>query len=679
MKNLVFCIACLSWVRGWVGEWVGVRPPPPRGGVGHLSVCGYAKILGGWVPELTPPPPLGWLSKTLTLLLRRADGLAKKHPCSHTMPTIFFYANVVVLWFFAMPVQSQADVFGAGGSEFEDFYSVMQRAYLIEEGGAYIRFTGSPGPCKTSSTVKTCGALHDLEQGRVTFATSTCLLPGYDTDPGLQVYPAMGFAVVPIYNLGNNVDLVLSEPVLAQIFDGTIRYWDDARILTLNPEWPHNLTANQPIDVVLQRDGSCEADVFRKYLATFDRNSAAFENATGTSVKGAQQVNSHVLLNKFSIGYTILGQAMAHGQAIAKFKKGSTVLTATSDGVKAAILEIGDKFKGGRPDQPVADIYGARGYNSWPISSYSYLFVRKDRMRTGSCGEVLQMMKFVHWMWNSPTASSLAKLHHIGMLPSIVKMKVMTMFLLTVQCNGSKVWNVSGSASSVLTAFGIPGAEGIIRELGTIYGARSSIKVGYQAPVPPPAAVPGLLDAEGLVVADSPTRAVSGSPDLIFAAVGIVAVSRMKVTLNTATLARILDGTVTTWLDDAITALNPEGLVDEAGVRLTDPTQPIILLQGPTCVSHSVSQLLKRHSPSYSGAAIKAAPSYSTEDSLVAAVSGTPYSLSLTVITTKVDLSLQVALQGSDGARVRPSLDAIESCFAEGFPRFDPAALSVYP
>ena len=30
----------------------------PGGWVGHLSVCGYAKILGGWVPELTPPPPV---------------------------------------------------------------------------------------------------------------------------------------------------------------------------------------------------------------------------------------------------------------------------------------------------------------------------------------------------------------------------------------------------------------------------------------------------------------------------------------------------------------------------------------------------------------------------------------------------------------------------------------------
>ena len=57
------------WASPLLGGWVGgcQTPPPPWGGVGHLSVCGYAKILGGWVPELTPPPPLGWLSKTLVV------------------------------------------------------------------------------------------------------------------------------------------------------------------------------------------------------------------------------------------------------------------------------------------------------------------------------------------------------------------------------------------------------------------------------------------------------------------------------------------------------------------------------------------------------------------------------------------------------------------------------------
>ena len=55
---------CMSQLGTWVGGWVSdpPPPPPPGGGVGHLSVCGYAKILGGWVPEPPPPP---WLSKTL--------------------------------------------------------------------------------------------------------------------------------------------------------------------------------------------------------------------------------------------------------------------------------------------------------------------------------------------------------------------------------------------------------------------------------------------------------------------------------------------------------------------------------------------------------------------------------------------------------------------------------------
>ena len=47
---------CMSQLGTWVGGWVGRCQTPGGGGVGHLSVCGYAKILGGWVPELTPPP-----------------------------------------------------------------------------------------------------------------------------------------------------------------------------------------------------------------------------------------------------------------------------------------------------------------------------------------------------------------------------------------------------------------------------------------------------------------------------------------------------------------------------------------------------------------------------------------------------------------------------------------------
>ena len=80
---LLVCVGCeggMSQLGTWVGGWVGgFQTPPPGGGggggVGHLSVCGYAKILGGWVPELTPRPPPPWLSKTLVSELSNAASL----------------------------------------------------------------------------------------------------------------------------------------------------------------------------------------------------------------------------------------------------------------------------------------------------------------------------------------------------------------------------------------------------------------------------------------------------------------------------------------------------------------------------------------------------------------------------------------------------------------------------
>ena len=45
---------CMSQLGAWVGEWVGGSQIPPPGVGGYLSVCGYAEIQGGWVPELTP-------------------------------------------------------------------------------------------------------------------------------------------------------------------------------------------------------------------------------------------------------------------------------------------------------------------------------------------------------------------------------------------------------------------------------------------------------------------------------------------------------------------------------------------------------------------------------------------------------------------------------------------------
>ena len=72
--SLLYCMSQLgTWVGGWVGGCRG------GGGWGHLSVCGYAKILGGWVPELTPRPP--------------PPPVVKQNPGANLLPTKFCHCK----------------------------------------------------------------------------------------------------------------------------------------------------------------------------------------------------------------------------------------------------------------------------------------------------------------------------------------------------------------------------------------------------------------------------------------------------------------------------------------------------------------------------------------------------------------------------------------------------------
>jgi hypothetical protein len=46
-----------------------------------------------------------------------------------------------------------------------------------------------------------------------------------------------------------------------------------------------------------------------------------------------------------------------------------------------------------------------------------------------------------------------------------------------------------------------------------------------------------------------------------------------------------------------VLALNPQGLVDKAGVTLTNDAQRIVLLRGPTCTSDSFVAMMREYLP----------------------------------------------------------------------------------
>ena len=69
------------------------------------------------------------------------------------------------------------------------------------------------------------------------------------------MFPTLAGAVVPLFNIpnvGTNNQLVLDREVLADIFRGAVRAWDDPRILATNVGLEQYL-ANHTITVVIRK------------------------------------------------------------------------------------------------------------------------------------------------------------------------------------------------------------------------------------------------------------------------------------------------------------------------------------------------------------------------------------------------------------------------------------------
>lgn len=203
-------------------------------------------------------------------------------------------------------------------------------------------------------------------------------------------------AVVVTYNLKDAPDhLKMSPEVVAGIFLGDIKSWDDAKIKELNPGVA--LPA-QAIGVVTRSDGSGTTAVFTDYLS---KVSAAWKEkvGSGTSVKwpagtGANKndgVAAQVKQTPGAVGYVELAFAMQTKQPTATLKnKAGKFVDAALPGITAAAAGAAAKM----PDDLRVSITDADGDAAYPISAFTYLLVYED-MADKAKGQALA--KFLWW------------------------------------------------------------------------------------------------------------------------------------------------------------------------------------------------------------------------------------------------------------------------------------------
>lgn len=220
-------------------------------------------------------------------------------------------------------------------------------------------------------------------------------------------------AVFIAYNVPNlnNVHLRLTGSVLARIYDGTIRYWDDARILALNREFAGKLS-HRAIVKVRRYESSGDTFIFTQFLSAaddvwakrFGYNTAIDWSGLSDSIgafrnTGVVEVCRSVPYSIAYVGISYLDQATASniGYAALQNKEGKFVAP-SAQSIQAAANVLVDKTP---RDQRISLVY-APGASSYPMINYEYAIVA-PRQRTKDLAD--ELARFLDWVI-SPTGGN---------------------------------------------------------------------------------------------------------------------------------------------------------------------------------------------------------------------------------------------------------------------------------
>ena len=190
--------------------------------------------------------------------------------------------------------------------------------------------------------------------------------------------PTVLVAIVPIYHVpGVRGNLRFSGPVLAEIFLGTIKNWDDPAIKELNPgqTLPH-----LEIAVVHRTDGKGSNYIFTDFLSKASSKWRSQIGKTpspdwpvGVSANRGEDMMEKVKSTSGAIGYVEIGFALTDSSVGV-----GHVQNASGKFIGATQASIAAAYRSAEKSIPAdfrASLTNAPGNESYPIVSFTWLYV----------------------------------------------------------------------------------------------------------------------------------------------------------------------------------------------------------------------------------------------------------------------------------------------------------------
>ena len=311
----------------------------------------------------------------------------------------------------AASAASAATITGAGATFPYPIYAKWAEAYKAKTGtGMNYQSIGSGGGIK------------QINAKTVNFGASDMpLKPEILEKNGLVQFPTVMGGVVPVVNVAGIKagDMKLTGKVLADIYLGKIRKWNDPAIAELNKGLS---LPNADITAVNRSDGSGTTFIFTNYLSKVspewkekvgNSTSVAWPAPTAAGGKGNEGVASFVQRLKNSIGYVEYAYAKQNHLAYTLLQNREGHFVRPYDkAFQAAAAGADWKHSPGfyeiLTDEP--------GKDSWPITGATFILMHKTQSDAATAKEVL---KFFDWAYANGDAMALS-LDYIPMPDSVV-------------------------------------------------------------------------------------------------------------------------------------------------------------------------------------------------------------------------------------------------------------------
>ena len=313
---------------------------------------------------------------------------------------------------------------GAGATFPLPFYNVV-----------FEQFAGINGDAVAYGGIGSGGGVRNLRDKIVDFAGSDAYLSEKEMSEMstvIHVPTCMG-AVVLAYNLDGVNELNLSGEVIADIFAGNIKMWNDERLAALNPGV--NLPS-EAIIPVFRSDGSGTTFVFTDYLTKVSPMWKSKFGAgksvnfpSGQAAKGNPGVAGVIKQTKNSIGY--VGSEYAFAQRIPYAK----ICNQRGEFVEPSAVSISAAASGEIPADTRCSITNSDASGAYPISTFTWVIIYKEQNYSGRSKEqavaTLDLLKYIL----SDEAQNITSEVHYAPLPAKAK-ELSLENLKTVTYNG---------------------------------------------------------------------------------------------------------------------------------------------------------------------------------------------------------------------------------------------------